>query len=196
MRLHAKVLGSLTAVHVAHQDAVLDEDFIRSGRTLIIYIHRQRGTAAIGQGVGIVHHGDKVGGDPLAQVVRGHRAAQHQVGLYGVAHGLVRQNTGQRRSQHNILQPRVGKDALALLHQQLHLLVQLFVVLAGVGKVVGKDALAAAQHIKDLNRHPIGRVSGKLHDQMGAGPHAVAVGAVADSQQLLHAVMAQQHPAA
>ena len=58
------------------------------------------------------------------------------------------------------------------------------------------DALAAAQHIKDLNRHPIGRVSGKLHDQMGAGPHAVAVGAVADSQQLLHAVMAQQHPAA
>ena len=193
---HAEVNGRFPAVHVSHQHTVLDEQLIAGRRALVIHVYRQRRTASVRQGMGKIHHGDQVAGHPFAKAVGRHRAAQHQVGLYGVSHRLVRQDPGQIRRQYNIFQPGAGKDALPLLHQRFHHLIQLGVVLGGVGEIVGQDPLAAAQHVKELHRHAVGGFRGQSYHEVRPRANAVAVGAVADQQQFFHAVVAQHNGAA
>ena len=82
------------------------------------------------------------------------------------------------------------------MHQRFHHLIQLGVVLGGVGEIVGQDPLAAAQHVKELHRHTVGGFRGQSYHEVRPRANAVAVGTVADQQQLFHAVVAQHNGAA
>ena len=85
-------------LHVAAQDAVLDEDVPPRGHALVVHVE---GAAAIGDGA-VVHHGDLLGGHLLAEPARERRGALAvEVAFEAVAHRLVEEDARPARPEHH-----------------------------------------------------------------------------------------------
>jgi hypothetical protein len=95
---HAHQAGVHGILHVATQDAVLDEHGALGRGALVVHVE---GTAPVGQGA-VVHHGDAVGGHPLADAAgKGGGALAVEVALQAVADGFVQQDAGPAGAQHH-----------------------------------------------------------------------------------------------
>ncbi len=88
-----------SVLHVALEDAVLDEHGALRRRALVVDVER---AAALGEGA-VVDHRARGRGDALADAPgEGGRALAVEIPLQAVAHGLVEQNAGPTRAQHDL----------------------------------------------------------------------------------------------
>ena len=95
---HAHQAGVLAVLHVADQDAVLDQHVAAGGRALVVDGER---AAPLGHGA-VVDHGDAGCGDALAQQAgEGRGALAVEVALEPVAHRLVQHHAGPAGAQHH-----------------------------------------------------------------------------------------------
>jgi hypothetical protein len=96
---HAHQAGAHPVVHVADQDAVLDQDGAFGGRALVVDGQR----AATAGERAVVEHGDALGGHPLADAAgEGADALAVEVAFQAVADGLVQQHAVPARAQHHV----------------------------------------------------------------------------------------------
>ena len=174
-------------MHVAYQDAVLDQRGILGLDALIIHIDGQGSGPAEGS-MGKVRHRDQLACHPLIQHRARDRAAQHQISLNGVADGLVGQHAGQIAAQDDRLAAGIGVYAFRLAHDQLIQLVHALMRQGGVCKVAVKAA-QTADGLKDLNRRAVFALGGQEDVDIAARLQAVAEKAVRSEQKLFHAVV-------
>ena len=96
--LDAHEAGVEGILHVAFQDAVLDQHGAAGGVALVVDVE---GAAAVRQGA-VVHHGDALGGDPLADAAgEGGGALAVEIALEAVADGFVQQDAGPAGAEHH-----------------------------------------------------------------------------------------------
>src|SRR5262245_20677553 len=97
-RLHAHEPGVEPVLHVAGEDAVLDQDGAPGRRTLVVDVER---AAAVGDRA-VVDHRDQLGGDLLAHAAgEGRGALAVEVALEPVADRLVQENPRPARPEHD-----------------------------------------------------------------------------------------------
>ena len=100
-------------MHESLENTAVDEHGIRGRRAFVVGVDRHHHFAAA-PGVGHVDHRHERAGDALAEQVAGDRAAEHDVGLAGVAHGLVGQDAGEQGPHHHRVQAAACRHCVAL----------------------------------------------------------------------------------
>ena len=98
-RLHAHQPRVLAVLHVADQDAVLDQHGAVGRRAFVV--DRERAAAALDRAV--VDHGDALGRDLLAhQAGEGRGLLAVEVAFEAVADGFVQHHAGPARAEHDV----------------------------------------------------------------------------------------------
>ena len=98
-RLHAHQAGVLPVLHVADEDAVLDQRRDAGGRALVVDGER----AAAERDRAVVDHGDAGGGDALAhQAGEGALLLAVEVALEAVADRLVEEDARPAGAEHHV----------------------------------------------------------------------------------------------
>ncbi len=173
---HAHQAGIHHVLHVAGEDAVLDQHGAL-GRVALV-VDRQR-AAAIGQRA-VVHHGDPLGRDLLADAPRERRATLAvEVPLEAVADRLVEQDArpaGAEHHRHGAGRGRIGAEVHArLMHRLAGVVVQAVVAEPAVvvtPAAAGTALLAAAVLFHDHgDRHAHQRTHVGRHVAVAARHH-------------------------
>src|SRR5262245_20736310 len=98
-RLHAHETRVLTVLHIADQDAILDQHGAIAGRALVV---DRKGATAV-RDRAVVDHGDALGGDPLPhQAGEGRGFLAVEITFQAVADGFVQHDAGPARSKHHV----------------------------------------------------------------------------------------------
>ena len=160
-RLHAHQARVLPVLHVADQDAVLDQHGAAGRRALVV----DRERAAPLRDRPVVHHGDALGGDPLAhQAGEGRCLLAVEVAFEAVPDRLVQHDAGPAGSEHHVHLARRRRHRREVDQAFAHRLVHRAVPLAGGEEVLvalasaiafaaGLLAVAFADHHGDVDPH-------------------------------------------
>ncbi len=139
LRLLAEVRGALAVVHIAYEDAAVDQNGVGRFDALVVEVHRQRRRLAE-RFAGKVHHRDLLRRDLLAEARAGNGAAEHEVCLDRVADCLMRDHAAELAAEDDGLHAGVRVDTLALLHKFRVKPVDLLVEQRRIGEVLVERA--------------------------------------------------------
>ena len=181
-------------MHIAGEDAVLDQHLVLRERTFVI--HKDRYGRQIAKGsMSNIHQADLLAGDLLAEHWSAHRAGFNKIRLHGMPNGFMRQDAGQVRIEDNGLDARLGIHTLSLQDQLLVLVFELAEQVFGV-RELGQEVAIAAQNLIVLHGLPIFILGGHKNINIGSGHIRVRDDTIAGVEQFFHVEHAGEDPPA
>ncbi len=160
-RLHAHQPGILAILHIADQDAVLDQHGAVGRRAFVV--DRQR-AAALRHGA-VIDHGDALGRDLLPhQSGKGRSLLAVEIAFEPVADGFVQHDAGPARAEHDVHLAGGRRDGLEIDQRLADGIVDralpgiggdeaLIALAAAIAVAAGFLAVAVADHDRDADAH-------------------------------------------